>query len=105
MFHFYCRCVTVFLTMTKSLGCTCTKRSFGKASESYSLHGVSGVSKSVRRIPYIFLNFLEKLENKLHLDTPLVIRIFKNLSHLRAKYGKSPQNVCQFSLRGNSNLH
>ena len=40
-----------FLTMTKSLGCTCTKRSFGKASKSYSLRGVSGFSKSAWRIP------------------------------------------------------
>ena len=40
-----------FFNNDQSLWCTWTKRSFGKAAESYSLRGVSGVSKSVRQIP------------------------------------------------------
>ena len=37
--HFYSRCVTVFLTMTTSLGCKYSKQSFVKASKSFSLRG------------------------------------------------------------------
>ena len=29
---------------------------------------------------------------------------FGRFSRLRAKYGKSPQNFCRFSLRGNTNF-
>ena len=32
-----------FLTMTRSLRCTCTKRPIGKASKSYSSRGLSGI--------------------------------------------------------------
>ena len=45
--HFYSRCVTFFLTMTRSLRCTCTKRSFGKASKSYSSRSLSPVSQNL----------------------------------------------------------
>ena len=43
--------VLQFFNNDKKIGYTCSKRSFGKPLKSYSLRGVSGVLKSVRRIP------------------------------------------------------
>ena len=47
-----------FLLMTRSLGCALTMSSFRNASKSYSLRGLSGVSKSMRSIPKWLLYFL-----------------------------------------------
>ena len=74
------------LPLTRSLRCTCTMRSCGKVSKSHSSRGLSGTSKSVRWIP--------NSRNMLHSDTPLIIEIFNGrVSHLRAKYGKSPPKI------------
>ena len=89
----------IFLTMTRSHRCTCTKRSFGKASKFYSSRGLSGISKSARWISksvYIFLTRKYTL-----FGHPAYFRNhYGSLSHLRAKYGKSPQKM----LRGNTNF-
>ena len=42
-FNFYSRCVIFFFKMTKIIGCTWTKRSFGKASD----HAVCAVSQNL----------------------------------------------------------
>ena len=81
--------------MTKSLGCTCTKRSFGKASKILFFARCLRFLKICSADPLVLSKF-SKLGNTLHLDTPLIVGIFIKtfLSHLRAKYmyGKSPQN-------------
>ena len=88
-FHFYSRCVTFFLTMTRSLRCTCTKPSIGKASKSYSSRGLSGISKTVRRILNQFYIFLARKYASFG-HSGYFRNQYGRLSHLRAKYGKSP---------------
>ena len=85
--------------MTRSLGCTWTKRSFGKASKSYSSRGLSGFSnlyfESLNQF-YIFL--ARKYASFGH--SAFFRNPFGKLSHLRAKYGKSPQKFLSiFTLR------
>ena len=79
----------IFITMTKRLRCTCTKRSFGKASKSYSSGGPSGILKSARWVPKTVLYFLARKYASFG-HSAYFRNHYGRLSHLRAKYGKSP---------------
>ena len=78
--------------MTRSLGCILTKRSFGKVSNPI-LQAVSPVSQnlyveSLNQF-YIFLaGIYTSFGHSAFFRNP-----YGNLSHLRAKYGKSPQKI------------
>ena len=103
-FNFYSRCVSVFQQWREVLGA----------------HGLSGHSVK-RQIPILWTvspvsqNLYGKSLNPFQIflarkytsfgHSAYCQNIYKNLSHLRAKYGKSPSIFCRFSLRGNSNFH
>ena len=90
-----------FLTVTRSIGCTCTNRSFGKASNPI-LHAVSPVSQNlcVESLNQFYIFLARKYASFGH--SAFFRNPFGKLSHLRAKYGKSPQKICRFSLCGNT---
>ena len=89
----------MFLTMTRSLRCTCTKRSFDKASKSYSSRGLSGISKSACWIPKSVLYFLS-WEICFVRTLAYFPNHYRRLSHLRAKYDKSlPKLLSIFTAR------
>ena len=82
--------------MTTSLGCTCTKRSFAKASKILFFARCLQFLKFLKicSADPLILSKFSKLGNMLYVDTTLIVGIFIktcDLSHLRAKYGKSPQ--------------
>ena len=83
--------------MTRSLWCTWTKRSFGKDP---ILHGVSPVSQNlyVESLNQFHIFLAKKYASFGH--SAYFRNPFGKLSHLRAKYGKSPQNFLSiFTLR------
>ena len=78
--------------MTRSLGCTWTKLSFGKASKSYSSRGLSGISKSVVESFNQFYIFLARKYASFG-HSAYFRNHYGRLSHLRAKFGQSSHTI------------
>ena len=78
--------------MTRSLRCTWTKRSFGNTSKSYSSCGLSGISKSaIESLNQYYIFLARKYTWFGH--SAYFPNHYGRLSHLRAKYGKSPPKI------------
>ena len=92
-----------FLPLTRSLGCTCTMRPYSKASKPI-LRTVSPVSQNLYVEYLIQIHIFLAMKYASFGHSAYCRKHFRRFSHLRATYGKSLQNFCQFSLHGNTNF-